>query len=266
MRKFYVAGNWKMNTTLQEGVELFRGINDLSMEKDWAIAEGNTCQLIICPPFTHAYPLLEIPSSTVAIGLQNCSSEAKGAFTGEISASMIASLKVHFVILGHSERRQYFNESPESLAKKVDLVLQNNLLPIFCIGETQTERESGSYFSVIEDQIHKSLFHLSAEQFSSIILAYEPVWAIGTGLTASPEQAQEVHEFIRKKIAEKYSDSLADQISILYGGSCNEKNADELFSKPDIDGGLIGGASLKIQEFIQIGQSLKNKKSKNTPA
>lgn len=261
MRKYYVAGNWKMNTTVKEGVELFHGINELSMEKDWEIQNGNPCNLIICPPFTHVYPLLEIPTKHLQLGVQNASSESKGAFTGEVSAAMVASLNVRYVILGHSERRLYFKETHDILAKKVDLALQNGLIPIFCIGETQSERESGSYFSIIEDQIHQSLFHLSEESFSKIILAYEPVWAIGTGLTASPDQAQEVHAFIRKKISEKYSGSISDDLSILYGGSCNEKNAPEIFAKPDIDGGLIGGASLKIQEFIQIGQSLKGKKS-----
>jgi triosephosphate isomerase len=225
------------------------------------IEKGNTCEIIVCPPFTHIYPLKEIPAKFVSLGAQNCSFEAKGAYTGEVSAAMVSSLHIHYVILGHSERRHYFHESPELLAGKVDLALENELIPIFCIGETQKERESGAYFSVLENQIKASLFHLSAESFSTIIMAYEPIWAIGTGLTASPEQAQQVHGFIRKIIAEKYSPAIANQVSILYGGSCNEKNADELFSKPDIDGGLIGGASLKANEFIKIGLSLKHKKS-----
>jgi len=260
-RKFLVAGNWKMNTTLKEGIELYGQINDLALESNWEMPNSGSLQIVICPPFTHVYPLLELPTKNLTIGVQNCASESKGAFTGEVSASMVASLNIHYVILGHSERRLYFHENEEILTKKVDLALSSSLIPVFCIGETQSERESGGYLKIIEDQIEKSLFHLSPEQFSQLILAYEPVWAIGTGLTASPEQAQEVHSHIRTFISTKFGSEIGEALTILYGGSCNEKNSDALFSQKDIDGGLIGGASLKPREFIQIAKSLFNHKS-----
>ncbi len=262
MRKYLLAGNWKMNTNLFEGISLFE---EIQKELETQIKPDPALEVIICPPFTHLYSLQAISKSQVtpskiSLGAQNCASEPKGAFTGEVAAGMLKSLEIKYIILGHSERRHYFGETPEILSKKVDLVLENQLCPIFCIGETLKERESGNYLNVIESQLSQSLFHLKREFFHQIILAYEPVWAIGTGLTASPTQAQEVHQFIRKKMVEKYSMSLADELTILYGGSCNEKNAQELFSQKDIDGGLIGGASLKPKEFGEMAKILELEK------
>jgi triosephosphate isomerase len=190
--------------------------------------------------------------SNLAVGAQNIHQAAAGAYTGEISASQVKSVGAEYVILGHSERRAYFGETDELLAKKTDIALENDLTPIFCIGETKEERESGRFFDVIKTQLTNGLFHLDAKQFASIVLAYEPVWAIGTGLTATPEQAQEVHAFIRETLAAQYGQEVADNTTILYGGSCNPSNASTLFSQPDIDGGLIGGASLKSRDFVDI--------------
>jgi len=213
-----------------------------------------TQQAIVCSPFIHLYSLTELAKnqSNVSVGAQNAHQAESGAYTGETSAKMIASVGAAYVILGHSERRQYFGETNELLAKKTDTVLKNSLTPIFCIGETLQERESGIHFDVIKQQLVEGVFHLEAAEFSKLVIAYEPVWAIGTGVTASAEQAQEIHAFIRKEIAAKYSQAVADGITILYGGSCNPKNAPELFAKEDIDGGLIGGASLKARDFVDI--------------
>ncbi len=268
MKKFLLAGNWKMNTTLLEGVDIFRQLNialleldgktDPLHEEDSILNSG--VEIVLCPPFTHLSTLQEIQSRYLRLGAQNCSSEAKGAFTGEISAEMLNSMRIHYVIVGHSERRLYFQEKEELLAKKVDLSLENDLIPIFCIGETRQERESGEYLMVLKHQMEKSIFHLSPEKFSSVVIAYEPIWAIGTGLTASPDEAQEVHGYIRKIILEKYGKKVSDALRILYGGSLQEKNAANLFDKPDIDGGLVGGASLKPLEFIQIIKALVHAK------
>ncbi|WKK59936.1 triose-phosphate isomerase [Sphingobacterium sp. BN32] len=249
MRKNIVAGNWKMNMDYEQGVSLFSEI--VNMVKDEV--RGNQ-EVVVCSPFIHlpALAKLSAPVANVAIGAQNIHQAESGAFTGEISASQVKSTGAIYVILGHSERRAYFGETDELLAEKVDAALKHDLKPIFCIGETKEERESGSFFDIINTQLSKGLFHLSPEQFKSVVLAYEPVWAIGTGLTASPEQAQEVHAFIRKTVAEKYGDAIADDTTILYGGSANPSNAQSLFSQPDIDGGLIGGASLKSRDFLQI--------------
>jgi len=249
MRKNIVAGNWKMNMDYEQGVSLFSEI--VNMVKDEV--RGNQ-EVVVCSPFIHlpALAKLSAPVANVAIGAQNIHQAESGAFTGEISASQVKSTGASYVILGHSERRAYFGETDELLAEKVDAALKHDLKPIFCIGETKEERESGSFFDIINTQLSKGLFHLSPEQFKSVVLAYEPVWAIGTGLTASPEQAQEVHAFIRKTVAEKYGDAIADDTTILYGGSANPSNAQSLFSQPDIDGGLIGGASLKSRDFLQI--------------
>ncbi|WP_293931912.1 triose-phosphate isomerase [Sphingobacterium sp. UBA6645] len=249
MRKNIVAGNWKMNMDYEQGVSLFSEI--VNMVKDEV--RGNQ-EVVVCSPFIHlpALAKLSAPVANVAIGAQNIHQVESGAFTGEISASQVKSTGASYVILGHSERRAYFGETDELLAEKVDAALKNDLKPIFCIGETKEERESGSFFDIIKTQLSKGLFHLSPEAFKSVVLAYEPVWAIGTGLTASPEQAQEVHAFIRKTIAEKYGETIADDTTILYGGSANPSNAQSLFSQPDIDGGLIGGASLKSRDFLQI--------------
>lgn len=247
MRKKIVAGNWKMNLDYAEGISLFSEI--VNMVKD----EKKGDQLaVICAPYIHLTSLTKLGGSTVAIGAQDCHQKESGAFTGEISAKMIKSVGCEYVIIGHSERRQYFAESDELLADKTVIALQNNLTPLFCIGETLDERNNGSFFDVLKGQLEKGVFGLSADDFSKIVIAYEPVWAIGTGLTATSEQAQEVHAFIRTEIAAKYGTDVAESTSILYGGSCNPKNAAELFAQKDIDGGLIGGASLKSRDFVDI--------------
>ncbi len=249
MRKNIVAGNWKMNLDYEQGLSLFSEI--VNMVKD-EVRGGQ--EVVVCSPFIHLASLAKLGNSAVnvSIGAQNISEHASGAYTGEISASQVKSTGANYVILGHSERRAYYGETDELLAKKVDAALANDLKPIFCIGETKEERESGSFYDVIKSQLSKALFHLDADAFKHIVLAYEPVWAIGTGLTATPEQAQEVHAFIRKTLAEQFGQETADNTSILYGGSANPGNAQSLFSQPDIDGGLIGGASLKSRDFLQI--------------
>jgi len=211
-------------------------------------------EAVVCSPFIHLSSLVQLAKGydKVAVGAQNAHQAESGAYTGEISAKMIKSVGAAYVILGHSERRQYFAESNELLAKKTDTALKNGLKPIFCIGETLQEREANQHFAVIKSQLTEGVFHLDEAQFSQLVLAYEPVWAIGTGVTASSDQAQEIHAFIRKEIAAKYGQQVADNTTILYGGSCNPKNAPELFAQPDIDGGLIGGASLKSRDFVDI--------------
>ncbi len=249
MRKHIVAGNWKMNKTFSEADDLISGIMDKLEE---VTLDANT-QMIICPPF----PFLEMASdysdeSYFAVGAQNVSDQESGAYTGEVSASMLESMELDYCIVGHSERRAYYHETDEIVARKVDQLLKHNIRPIVCCGEVLDEREANKQFDVVKKQITDGLFHLTAEQFSDIIIAYEPVWAIGTGKTATPEQAQEMHAFIRGLIAEKYGKEVADETSILYGGSCKPSNAKELFANPDVDGGLIGGASLKAEDFIGI--------------
>ncbi len=247
MRKNIVAGNWKMNKTLQEGVAL---VNELN-----AVLEANkpNCAVVIGVPFTHITEAVKTANKAIiGVAAQNCANKESGAYTGEISASMVKSTGAEYVILGHSERRQYYGETNKTLVEKTDLALANGLTPIFCIGEVLAEREANAHFNVVKSQIVEGLFHLSAEAFAKIVLAYEPVWAIGTGKTASSDQAQEIHEFIRKTVAEKYGKDVAENCSILYGGSCNAGNAKELFGKPDVDGGLIGGASLKAADFAAI--------------
>lgn len=247
MRKKIVAGNWKMNLEYSDGVSLFSEI--VNMVKD----EKKGDQIaIICAPFIHLNSLVKLSGTTVKIGAQNCHQKESGAYTGEISAKMIKSVGCEYVIIGHSERRQYFAETDELLAEKTKIALQNGLTPIFCIGETLDERNNGSYFDVLKSQLINGLFGLTQDEFAKIVIAYEPVWAIGTGLTATSAQAQEVHAYIRKEIAEQYSESVADETTILYGGSCNPSNAAELFAQQDIDGGLIGGASLKSRDFLEI--------------
>ncbi|MES2827551.1 MAG: triose-phosphate isomerase [Bacteroidota bacterium] len=247
MRKKIVAGNWKMNLEYAEGVSLFSEI--VNMVKD----EKKGDQIaIICAPFIHLNSLAKLGGSVVSVGAQNCHNKESGAYTGETSAKMVKSVGCEYVIIGHSERRQYFAESDELLAEKTVIALQNGLTPIYCIGETLDERNNGSYFDVLKSQLVNGVFTLSAEEFSKTVLAYEPVWAIGTGLTATSDQAQEVHAFIRNEIAEQYNQTVADDTTILYGGSCNPKNAAELFAQGDIDGGLIGGASLKSRDFVDI--------------
>lgn len=246
MRKNIVAGNWKMNTVLEEGVELANNVNSL--------LEGKTvnCDVIVCVPFTHLTSVNAVLNpECVALGAENCSEHAKGAYTGEVSASMVKSTGARYVILGHSERRQYFGENNEQLLAKTKIALENGLLPIFCVGEVLAQREDGSYNDVVKAQV-EALFSLSAEDFGKIVIAYEPVWAIGTGKTATAEQAQDMHAHIRGVIAEKYGKEVADNTSILYGGSCKPGNAREIFAKPDVDGGLIGGAALKAEDFMGI--------------
>lgn len=249
MRKKIVAGNWKMNMDYTSGVSLFSEV--INMLNDEVRGEQ---EVVVCPPFIHLHSLAQLANQNVkiSIGAQNCHQSASGAYTGEVSSSMIKSVGAEYVILGHSERRQYFAETNELLAKKADAVIKNGLRPIFCIGETLEERNNNIHFDVIKKQLTEGIFHLGAEDFAEVVLAYEPVWAIGTGVTASKEQAQEVHAFIRKQIEARYGDAIAENTTILYGGSCNPANAPELFSQPDIDGGLIGGASLKSRDFTDI--------------
>lgn len=249
MRKKIVAGNWKMNLNFEDGVSLFSEI--VNMVKDEIV--GNQ-EVIVCTPFIHLSTVAKLSENVknVHIGSQNIHQAESGAYTGEVSASQIKSVGVEYVILGHSERRAYFGESDSLLAEKVNAALKHDLKPIFCIGETKEERESGKFFEIIKTQLTDGVFHLSKEEFAKVVLAYEPVWAIGTGLTASPEQAQEVHAFIRETIAKHYDEATAEATTILYGGSCNPSNAPTLFSQKDIDGGLIGGASLKSRDFLEI--------------
>lgn len=247
MRKKIVAGNWKMNQDYASGISLFSEI--VNMVRD----EKKGDQIaIICPPYIHLNSLAKLGGDVVKIGAQNCHQNDSGAYTGEISAGMIKSVGCEYVIIGHSERRQYFAESNELLAEKTVKVLANGLSPIFCIGETLDERNNGTYFDVLKTQLEEGVFGLNADDFAKVVIAYEPVWAIGTGLTATSDQAQEVHAYIREEIAAKYSSAVADNTTILYGGSCNPKNAAELFAQADIDGGLIGGASLKSRDFVDI--------------
>lgn len=247
MRKRIVAGNWKMNTTLAEGVALAKSINEEVK------ASKEDIGVIIAPPFTHLTAVNEvINTERICLAAQNCASEAKGAYTGEVSAEMLKSLGAKAVIIGHSERRAYYNESNQILNKKVKLVLGQELKAIYCCGETLEERESGKLFEIINSQIVEGLFNLSSEDIKNIIIAYEPVWAIGTGVTASSDQAQEMHAFIRNLVKEKYGNEIAQEIKILYGGSVKPDNASEIFGKEDVDGGLIGGASLKTSDFLAI--------------
>jgi triosephosphate isomerase len=247
MRKNIVAGNWKMNKTLMEGIELAQELNAILADKQ------PNCDVVIGTPFIHLSEVAKVVNKEViGVSAQNCADKESGAYTGETSAAMVKSTGADYVILGHSERRAYYGETDELLAEKVNLALENGLTPIFCIGEVLEERESETHFEVVKSQIENGLFHLSNADFSKVVLAYEPVWAIGTGKTASPEQAQEMHAFIRKTLVEKYGDEVADNTSILYGGSCKPSNAKELFSNPDVDGGLIGGASLKAEDFYGI--------------
>lgn len=249
MRKKIVAGNWKMNKNFSEGIELANIINSKTAEMN------PKCGIILATPFIHlAEAVKTVNSSKISISAQNCANKVSGAYTGEVSAAMIKSTGATHVIIGHSERRAYYGETNAILKEKVDLALQNNLIPIFCFGEVLSEREGKIHFHIVKTQIEEALFHLSKEDFSKIILAYEPVWAIGTGVTATPEQAEEMHEFIRRMVLkDKYGDEIAyNTTTILYGGSCNPANAKELFSNPNVDGGLIGGASLKADDFIAI--------------
>lgn len=246
-RKKIVAGNWKMNLDYAAGISLFSEI--VNMVRDEKKGDQTA---IICAPYIHLNSLAKLGADVVKIGAQNCHKNDSGAYTGEISAGMLKSVGCDYVIIGHSERREYFAERDELLAQKTIKALEHGLTPIFCIGETLEQRNNGSYFEVLKTQLEKGIFELSSADFAKIVIAYEPVWAIGTGLTASSDQAQEVHAFIRNEIAAKYNAEVAELTTILYGGSCNPKNAAELFAQKDIDGGLIGGASLKSRDFVDI--------------
>jgi triosephosphate isomerase (TIM) len=247
MRKKIVAGNWKMNKNLQEGVALATELNDILK------AEKPNCDVVICTPFIHLATVSNIiDHSVIGLGAENCADKASGAFTGEVSAEMVKSTGAEYVILGHSERREYYHETPEILKEKVDLALANGLKIIFCIGESLAQREANEQNAVVKAELEGSVFHLSAEDFAKIVIAYEPIWAIGTGKTATSDQAEEIHAYIRSIVAEKYGNEVAENTSILYGGSCKASNAPELFAKKDIDGGLIGGASLKAADFKGI--------------
>ncbi|WBL21498.1 triose-phosphate isomerase [Zunongwangia sp. HRR-M8] len=249
MRKNIVAGNWKMNNDLAQTQEL---IADLKKQMSGEPA----ATIMVAPTYTNLYPAFEALKDTpVIVAAQNMHQEDNGAFTGEISAAMLKSVGVETVILGHSERRAQFNETNELLAKKVDVALENDMTVIFCFGEELEDRKADKHFDLVERQLKESLYHLPKESWKSIILAYEPVWAIGTGETASPEQAQEMHAFIRKSVADKFGSDVADGVSILYGGSCKPGNAKEIFANEDVDGGLIGGASLKAEDFLAIVNS-----------
>ncbi|MFL0685206.1 MAG: triose-phosphate isomerase [Algoriphagus aquaeductus] len=252
MRKKIVAGNWKMNMTFDEGQKLTSEI--VNMYKDEAIQD---VIVVLNPPFPHIHPVKKLAGDIpgIFIGAQNCSDKESGAFTGEVSAKILASFGVDYVILGHSERREYFKEGNELLATKVKQALAHGLTPIFCCGESLEIRTAGTHESNVKFQLTESLFGLSPEDFSKVVIAYEPIWAIGTGKTATADQAQEMHLALRRHITSKYGKEIANETSILYGGSANPGNAKELFSKPDVDGGLIGGASLKSRDFIDIVKS-----------
>lgn len=251
MRRNIVAGNWKSNELFSQADELINDIAEGLREFD-----NTDVDVIVCPPF----PYLELVGDASEdveffVGAQNVSKFDNGAFTGEVSAKMLQSMNIDYCIVGHSERRKYFNETNQDVAEKVNKLLEADINPIVCVGESLEQREAGTHFELIRSQVSEGLFHLDREQIKRTVIAYEPVWAIGTGKTATKEQAQEVHAFIRAMLAEKYSDDVAQEVSILYGGSCNAKNARELFAQTDVDGGLIGGASLKAADFIEIARS-----------
>lgn len=253
MRTKIVAGNWKMNKTIGEAETLVSSV--IGMLKK---SVPTDTLVIFSPPFTSLKAVSDKITGVKNIftAAQNCHWEEKGAFTGEISASMIAACGAKYVLLGHSERRMYFKEKNDVLARKTDLALKNGLVPVFCCGESLAERRNNHHFAVVKKQIEKAVFHLPVTEFNKLIIAYEPVWAIGTGENATPAQAQEMHSHIRKLIVGKYGSVIAENVTLLYGGSCNPSNAKELFSMPDIDGGLIGGASLKAEDFVAIVNSL----------
>jgi len=247
MRKNIVAGNWKMNKTLQEGVALAKELNEVLASKT------PKCDVVIGTPFIHlAAVAATVDTKKIGVAAQNCANKESGAYTGEVSASMVKSTGAEYVILGHSERREYYNETSAILNDKVALALANGLTPIYCCGEALDIRNADKQNEFVKNQLEETIFNLSAEDFKKLAIAYEPIWAIGTGVTASTAQAQDMLKFIRSIIAEKFGQEIANNTSILYGGSCNAKNAPELFAQPDIDGGLIGGASLKAADFVAI--------------
>lgn len=250
MRRNIVAGNWKMNLSFELADDL---VNDIAEKLDSVELNAD---VVICPPF----PYLELTSdlaqeSNFFAGAQNVASFDNGAYTGEVSSKMLASMNVDYCIVGHSERRKYFNETNQEIATKITKLLKDDIKPIFCLGEVLEEREAGKHFEVVQKQLEESLFNLTSQEILNVVIAYEPVWAIGTGKTATSLQAQEMHAFIRSLLDKKYGNEVAEEISILYGGSCNAKNAKELFANKDVDGGLIGGASLKAEDFLAIIKS-----------
>jgi triosephosphate isomerase len=248
MRTKIIAGNWKMNKSLDEAKALTAEVMTLAANE----VKGNA-KIILCVPFPYLVPVkAQLGVSAVQVGAQNCSEHDAGAYTGEVSAPMLKSMNIHYVILGHSERRQYFGEDGKLLAKKVDKALANNIIPIFCCGEPLEIREKGTHEALIRQQVQDGLFHLPPDAIRKVVIAYEPVWAIGTGKTATTQQAQDMHRVIRQQLAAKYGEFVAEAIPILYGGSVKPDNAKELFSCPDVDGGLVGGASLKARDFIDI--------------
>ena len=248
MRKKIVAGNWKMNKSFSEAKEL---VNDLVSS-----AYDENVQMIVIPPALYTSEMVNATKdSSIKVGVQNTSDKENGAYTGEIAASMVGSVGAEYGLVGHSERREYFNEQNNVLAEKVNQLLANNVAPIYCCGEVLEERENNNHFNLVKSQIVEGLFHLSGLEILNCVIAYEPVWAIGTGVTASTEQAEEMHAFIRKVISEKYGEEIAQKITILYGGSCKPSNAKELFACADVDGGLIGGASLVAEDFVAIANS-----------
>ena len=248
MRKKIVAGNWKCNTTVQEGVELAKSVSELVLTKG-----AKDVVVVLGTPFTHLVSVVNaVDARRINVASQNCAAEPKGAFTGEVSVSMIKSTGATHVILGHSERREYYHETSDTLNKKLALSLEQGLTPIYCCGEALAIREAGTQNAFVKKQLDETIFLLPKEQLLKVVIAYEPIWAIGTGKTASTQQAQDMLAFIRGLIAAKYSKEVAEEISILYGGSCSASNANDLFSQPDIDGGLIGGASLKAADFLSI--------------
>jgi triosephosphate isomerase (TIM) len=253
MRKKIIAGNWKMNKTITEGCDLIREIM-----ANASVGQQDEVAVVIAPPFTHLQKLSELTktASNIFIAAQDCNENRGGAYTGEISAEMIKDAGAHYVIIGHSERRNFYNETDALLALKVSRVISAGLIPIFCVGELLTDRNSNNHLEAVRAQLKNGLFHLSPADFKCVVLAYEPVWAIGTGVTATSHQAQGMHNYIRSEINKKYGKEISEQTTILYGGSCNPQNAKELFACMDVDGGLIGGASLKSEDFISIIQSI----------
>ena len=250
MRKYIVAGNWKMNTTVPEGVELAKAVVEKAKDLPANV------ELVVAPPFTHLAPVAEVlKGSKVKLSAQNCADHEKGAYTGEVSVAMLKSLGCEYTILGHSERRQYYGETDEKLVVKTKLALEAGLKVILCVGENLEEREAGKHFEVVTEQTKAVLYNFTAEDMKNIVIAYEPVWAIGTGKTATAAQAEEIHACIRSVIAEKFGLEVADNLTIQYGGSCKPSNAKELFAEKDIDGGLIGGAALKADDFLGIATS-----------
>ncbi len=253
MRKTIVAGNWKMNTTPSKGVELAKAISEKISKSGLKENSG----MLIAPPFTHLSEVSKvIDTNLICLAAQNCATELSGAYTGEVSVEMLKEIGVKAVILGHSERRSYYKEDNATLNKKAKLVLENGLKPVFCCGELLEERNANKHFDVVGTQLKEGIFDISAEDFANVIIAYEPVWAIGTGVVATAEQAQEMHAYIRKIIAENYNEEVAENTTILYGGSCKPSNAAELFANKDVDGGLIGGASLKADDFMGIYEAV----------